>query len=364
VEVVIDTTAIRADFWLRQPASQALLHAARRGHFQLVVPELVMRETINKFREELQKATRSLGGNVRTVNRLMGRAESRGIMPISIEPLPLDSLVEIYGTYLREELEGAGGFFPGFPGLSHASIVDRILTRRKPSGAEKESYRDILLWEAVVDSAARGQTAFVTNNWRDFANPDNHTDLHKELEADLQARGLPSGSVRLFETIAAYVDDRVTPATERLQELRSRLVEDPAFRAEFTRQLAASADLFQPGDSVMIGSTGVENTEIFSVDETTFSVDEVKDAFLVSDDEVGLSLIASVEVIVDGYAYKADAYGIEEFTPFEIWRFDWNDHYSWVAAPLKATLEIDARYLPQEGEVDAVFTSADLSLDA
>jgi predicted nucleic acid-binding protein len=54
--LVLDATALVADFRIRSPTTLGLFDRAKTGKLSIVVPEIVVREVVGMFRHELQDA--------------------------------------------------------------------------------------------------------------------------------------------------------------------------------------------------------------------------------------------------------------------------------------------------------------------
>jgi hypothetical protein len=166
LHVVLDANSVGIRAPLAGNPQRLLIEAAAKGQIVLVVPELVVREVVNKWREFVDKEVDRLAAPVRELEKY----EISVPVPSAAE---LEDLAAGVESSLRAALSGAGIVVAGFPRTSHEFVVSRALARRQPfDGAGKDGYRDVLLWETVVDLARDHEVVLVSRDARAFADAD------------------------------------------------------------------------------------------------------------------------------------------------------------------------------------------------
>jgi PIN domain len=196
------------DFWVADPEMRRLVESAPRQIFRLCVPDIVVREMANHFRERLQESARSLGSALSNVGRLLDRTLERGV---SAEEVAL--AIETFEVRFRQSLAALDIHVePLPPMLAGVEIVlQRDLQRRKPFGERSGGMRDALIWESVLELCRREprSLAFITGNTQDFAD-DSKVRLHPDLLADFETVRSERQEVRLYRSIKEFNDAHLT----------------------------------------------------------------------------------------------------------------------------------------------------------
>ncbi|HSH60092.1 MAG TPA: PIN domain-containing protein [Acidimicrobiales bacterium] len=201
--VVVDTNAIAHGAWrLDSPAWKVLLHQARSAQIRLVVPELVVRETVGRFKAELEIRRATAASGARKFNELTGGEGA----PIS--SAPLREIVDSYESTLRSRLLDFRVHVAEFPDVDIDDLVNRAIERRRPFNEKGSGFRDALLWEtvlALVEANPNSPVLLISNDAQAFAEPGGEGNLHPELRAELGERGLRA-TFDLVGSVSAYLD--------------------------------------------------------------------------------------------------------------------------------------------------------------
>lgn len=209
MQIVLESSAIVAGDWhLRGDASQALLAVADRGDLDVVVPQLVFDEVVNKRREKVAEET-SFG----------------------------------YAAELWRTLMRAGVRLLELPEISHRPVVERALARRAPFDTRgRTGYRDVLIWHSVLEVAASGQMVILVTKDGGFLHPEHPEQLNPDLADELLELGLAPNRVRPVGSIKEAVCEVIQPAQKVLGDLRKRLVNDRAWTSELFARLQEVAE--------------------------------------------------------------------------------------------------------------------------
>ena len=115
--------------------------AAKR--MRLVVPEVVVLETVNRRVENLVAAVEKARSAIRALRRLDGG-------PDLAEPeVNLASFRDQADHELRSLISRLGGDVVPIPTSAHVDLVQRSLSRQQPFDKTDRGYRDTLIWESV-----------------------------------------------------------------------------------------------------------------------------------------------------------------------------------------------------------------------
>lgn len=188
--VVLDTNAGWSDVFLQGPAATALLEWRKSAGLEIVVPEVVVLETVKHYPDRARKAV---------VNAANSRREMLALGLPAGDPVEEPDVAAFEESY-RKRLVSARVRVAGPPDTTPA--VSWAVDRRKPFRDSGVGFQDTLIWLTVLDLAADvDEVIFVTDNIRDFADPNDAATLAPELKQDLIERGMPSTRVRIVRSI-------------------------------------------------------------------------------------------------------------------------------------------------------------------
>jgi hypothetical protein len=301
--VVVDANVLVENF-RPSNAFKLLLEGARTGQLVLVVPELALKEAANKFRERIWERVKDID---QAVAKTLALGVACGVEP-DLEP---DAEAIRYEHGLRRTLAEVHAVVPPLPDVSHDTVVQRALERRKPFNRGGSGYRDALIWESVLDQArSREAVIFCTRDRTDFGNSEDPPALAADLVADLANSGLGPDSVTLALDYRALVNrlvdvervavDEVERALRRLWPDLEKAVEAALYDLEFDFDALSnlSLDRFDVGfgaetpDRVVVRDAQV-------VGVSSLSHATVEEARVLSDDEVLVTLYLEVEGDLD-----------------------------------------------------------------
>lgn len=212
MKIVLDTTAIRADYHLKSPTSLTFLKGLSLIPAKLCVPEVVIDEAVNLFRRDLVDKERGSSKARHELARLLGD-------PVPPEPsINVEQRVVNYKSELLERIREVGGEVLAYPRIDHKTLVQRDLTNRKPFKGSGAGYRDALIWETVRGLTWSGneRIVFVSDNGKDFGDGPL---LHEDLRADIF---LPE-RVTLVRSLSEVNTQLVLPKTQKLEHVRREL---------------------------------------------------------------------------------------------------------------------------------------------
>lgn len=310
------------------------------GRCRLVVPQIVVLEAKNKFREEIQKCMSDLG----KISRML---------PPSMERLPIpdhENVAQEYSKCLDDRLAELNAEIVGHSNVSHDAIVKRALSGRKPFRKSGKGYQDTLLWETILRYVASPDdtTFFVTADYDDFAD-DSHEQLHSDLVADLGAANFPLGAVVLCGSLAALVEKHLAPHLERVTSKLMKDLRTGSYGSfSISRWFIENRDTFVESgqdwiESLLVHYPEYENPEVSYIEDP--EVITVEDMFQLEGNAVYIEAVARADVVVDVFIYKADYHCIADRPLLSIQDSDWNEDYVWAQLtlflPLRFSLIFD-----------------------
>jgi hypothetical protein len=315
--VCLDTNAMGIQRPLRSNPHTHLLEACAAGQIDLCIPELVLDETMNLWRESAEALEQRWRADGRRLHGLGLLSEDETISDIDVGATVLAKRKE-----LEEMLAQAGASIPELPAIDHRKVVDRALSRSQPFDSEgKDGYRDVLLWETVMDLVERGdEVLLVTEDTKAFHESKAERELSHSLAIEARARSGRPGSVRLVSTAREAVEE-VLGKSEEAEARFLALMDSEEFADEFFKRVEWELHGFELGPDTMRGllSTGrVLAAHISGVHE--FRDVELRlarvsaDGLLRVDFEVEAIATVQFEVPTEDYSAVAAAEGVDQWS--------------------------------------------------
>lgn len=213
MKVAIDTNIIVQDFWLDSPNSKVFFEGLTLVPAVLYIPEVVIDETVNKYKERLYEKNNTLKQIRKDVNDLL-RFE------IKDNSFNVTNMTERYKKALLDNIHRNNARIISYPETEHKVIVEKILDRRKPFKKGDAGYRDYLIWEGIRNLELWGteEIVFITNNVNDFG-PGPY------LPEEFSDKKTNSKNIKICISISKFNEEFIIPRLKNLTELQSKLLE-------------------------------------------------------------------------------------------------------------------------------------------
>lgn len=346
MKIVFDTNVTFQDWFLNSPNISLLVNYLKLTDSKLVIPKIIIEETINKYKEIIIKKNAALKG-------------LNGMLPISKKTnisLNIDEIIIEYSSKLSRRLEELKVFQPAYNNISHTDIVTRDLSRRRPFQVSGKGYRDSLLWENILNDIAESdiKTVLITNNHRDFGGKDKFS-LHENLLEDLRNRGLPTDSVQKYNTLSDFLNEKIKPELQTLNDAMPELMEGHYKDFDINIWFRENKDSFKNSieDSILNSFYELQDLEDPTV---TFieDPDEIKimDVYELNIEQVYIEASSLIDINFDVFVFKPDYYWLSEKYDLQIWNSDWNKHYMFTSTVLKLPIEITLKFNIKNSSVD------------
>lgn len=221
--VVLDTTETFADLRLDGPNFRMLKAYLARTRSRLAIPQIVVEETINHYREQLAERMDSASTAIQDIGRMLG--EYTAFSPPSIDQA---RTVEDFRRYLDMRIQELGGSVIAYGKVQLPDLIARSLGRRRPFDSNgQRGFRDAVLWESLLKEVIPGvrdnePVVLVTRNSKDFGK---EPELFPDLQEDCRDRGKRDVQVRLFNGLQSFVDKEVKPNLEKLESIHREIAQ-------------------------------------------------------------------------------------------------------------------------------------------
>lgn len=215
--VIIDTSVIVADFWLKGTEFSILWANLETISAQLVIPEVVLDEAVNKFGERLKEAVDAAQKKLNALEKLLQKDQ------IKLDSVSIEDEKKKYRRYFKERINYISGSIAPYPNTPHKEIATRAMHKRKPFNSSGKGYRDTLIWETVKEVVGKEDQAvkFITQNSRDFGEA-------QILFSDLADEIIDSKQVQLFNSLHSFNQENIIPhlkkADKELQHKQEMMI--------------------------------------------------------------------------------------------------------------------------------------------
>lgn len=362
MKVLLDTNIIVSDFNFKKPAAIILLEHAKIGKLDVYIPEVVVDEVVNKFRQRIEHAEKVILSE-------LGKISSLNDEPLE-ELLIKESVTVSVAKYqhrLRAMFDEHKIVILPYPNTSHRFLAKKAMLKKKPFNTNEKGYRDNLIWEnikSLISNLDEGIVAnpefiFVTDNHTDFMSGDG---LHNDLIVELEDQGLQTERVAVYRSLHDFSDRVMKMYLTQENILKDRLCDikfgDSALRRSLIKYLyeeylgqdlgdfefAAPGDYNENGDREITGFN--EDFEVLDLEVKKLSVNE----FVV---DLRISIETELELFVD----KSDHYSSSE-GGYSVIDYDWNNHVMLVSesqtVPFAITLIVNSKLECQSIEMNII----------
>ena len=298
--IVIDTTETFQHPLLMSPDWSYVQSLLNRDIATLVVPEIVISETINCFPGKL---TDVLSITHRAIGRLKKLVPNVEVTPPKLDVA--EATVQ-FRKALSARLRELRAQTPGFKEIEINCIVQRSLQRRKPFDANgQRGLRDAILWETVLELARTKEDeeiVLVTGNTNDFGPNDG---LDSDLIDDLENLNIAKDRIRICAGLRKFVESHVKPTLSKLEDLQIQIqektfenfdVEDLFADAYDEITLAVKDCVRQWGFQELgyIHRSWFESPRVININASPEDY-EVGEVYRIADEEIAFSIVFAIK---------------------------------------------------------------------
>lgn len=211
MKVTLDTNILVQDFWLESPQSKVFLDELNIIPATLYVPEIVIDETVNKFREFLIE---------KTLEQKKVNSELSKLLKTEVVNSPIDikAASDRYKVFIIDKLNKVNAQILPYPKIDHKDVVRKILERNKPFKKGDAGYRDFLIWQTIKKLEIWGTEAivFITNNTKDFGESG-------FLSEEFVDKTTKNKNFKISVALSKFNDEYILPQLKKLNDLKLQL---------------------------------------------------------------------------------------------------------------------------------------------
>ena len=350
MKVILDTNIIFSDFHLKGARIKNLCESVKSTGDTVHIPEVVVDESINKYREKTRECKLKIDRGISDFKRLTGKDVEDN--PISDEFILKES--EKYARSFKKQLQELGIKIIPYPSISHQELVKRDLARKKPFQETGKGYRDALIWESVKSICEKSlslfenpKIIFVNKIHKDFCEEGL---LHPDLKEDLVNNGINEDYVRVIEDIDIFIKEYIKPKQKILKNIQEELNANKQYNGiylntEINNRITEFLLHREFDYEESPFRQEFENPSVVGINEPSFTVMEVRQ---ISEEEFFVEVKIDVDCEFNFFIFKNDAMCMDEDELPYIWDSDWNKHYmaasKTIPIKLKVTLIVNSSF--------------------
>jgi predicted nucleic acid-binding protein len=342
MKVVLDTNIIIPDIYMALPNFAVILASAKEGDIELHIPEIVLDEVLNKFRQRVEKSQKGISGEMAKFSKLV-RAEYES--PITSELV--NEVCQEHETHLRKVIADNKIVITPYPNTPHKFLAQKAMLAKKPFNINEKGYRDNLIWENIksfisgedTEIASSPEVIFVTANHKDFMADEN--ELHHDLIIELESQDLKTETVVMYTELKDFNDKVTKLFFEQASTLEGKLKNDEFW--DFKLKETIDAYLFKEVAGHGLGNyreyvpAANDRPIVESIDDT-YIIDNISVKKL-SADQYLVDVAFDLDMEVGFYVDKSEYYRSESEDYYVI-DFDWNDHVIHASQSIKIAMSI------------------------
>ena len=315
----------------------------------LKVPEVVVDEVVNRFREDLEKARVGAAKAEAALGRLLPEPLQQPSKSIDVA-----HQTEEYRKWLVSALQDFSAETLPYPEVPHKKIVERDLQRRSPFKRNGAGYRDSLIWENVRGLTFGGheRVVLVTANKRDFGESPRVAD-------DLQGELLNPDRLELVLSLKSLNDKFIVPRLNMAEDIKSRLQSEASSSFDIPRWLRESL-LDRLRDDELGPFIGIpDQIRVWPSEIVAFEKISVEEVLRLPEGEILVRAGVRVEV---HFSVDVDWDDFVSSQEVRDWVGDESERFSWMSTDQVDQLEFGLNFvLDRQGErlVDSEIRSID-----
>lgn len=344
MKVVLDSNIIIADFWLKSTNFKILFENQNKGNIELLLPEIVLDEVLNKYSKRLSKSKSDIDSELK---KFQGLTKEKLNSNLTNELI--DSSVERYRTHLQNViLKNKIKVLP-YPKTDHKFLANKAILKLKPFNATEKGYRDCLIWENIKTLLteeemvlALPELVFISNNYKDFATPE--FELHPNLISELENEDFNSESVKIYSNLNEFNERKGKLFFSQADSFKNKLLENKDFQTNIIDSLNTFLhDNFVGSELYSYCSDDAEDYSEPTVRSIYEDYDiEILDVKKFRANEYILDITFDVESEIDFFIEKSEYWSMEDNKRISIQDSDWNRHVMWASStePIKLSMTI------------------------
>ena len=328
--IVIDSNVIIEANYGRGADFHLLVDNLADLQHTLCVPKIVIEEVVAHFERTLDSKFQKAVNGIRELSGLLEKS-----LPSSIDALDKANETQSLRHALETRFQDTDCRILDYPEVEHEDLAKRATTRRKPFKSSGEGYRDSLIWETTLSLATdvSSQVVLLSKNTNDFEGTEGK--LHQQLMEDMTDRELSEDKIILVPSLSQFVNDHVTPALPRIENLHTEASPLIAEMKNVERLRLAIQNTYQgiEWNQDELGQTWEYGTLYLNMVEDVSNVTIIEVRKL-REGKYLVGIEADLDCVFDAIIPKSDLISIEGDPRLDVIDPDGDRHYAYAQATI------------------------------
>lgn len=204
MKIYVDTNIFYNDWFMKQANFKYLFYYIANENEDLLISKVVCEEVENIRRRESEQAVLKIKNEIKILSKLLP-------FDTSYDSRAVEEFRFNFTESLHDRCESLE--ILEYENISHAAVVSRALTNKKPFSDGEKGYRDTLIWLSLLNHLKeknyKGEVVFITKNTSDFFEKSaSGLALHKDLANDLITNGI-NAKITPCDSLFSFVRDNI-----------------------------------------------------------------------------------------------------------------------------------------------------------
>jgi hypothetical protein len=336
--IYLDTNILVKENFLRSIMAETLLKSCRFLDIAIMIPEVVIDETIGNFNKQVQKLSSELNKLNKNYDLLLGE---------KVNSIDVEEKNTRYFESLNKKINDYGVDILEYPTITPKELVESSYTAKKPFKNNGDGYKDYIVWETIKDNIILNGNSFkyffLNNNIKDFSDG---FEGSKKLHNDLVSQLPKNIDVTLQTSIKEFYDQIISPKLTKIEFEDIPNISKYDIETEVERLL--HSELFEYD---AFGFSGHYTNDITIVDTGDIFSEKIL-IEKIGKDSLYIKINGEISVDMHGFIDKFDYYSNYDELQNIVFMIDsdYNDHVCFVNEIAELPFEASFIYSEKSGE--------------
>lgn len=204
MKIFIDTNIFFNNWMLKSAHFQLLSNYIKNTDSSLLISDVVIKETENKYKEELEKIKKEMNSLSIKIGRFTESFFTIDMIGLPTETYNFSSILQNYFPHFIEI---------SCENINNKRLVQKAILTKRPFRDNEKGFRDAVIWHSLLkyisDMSLKEDIILITNNSSDFfEKKGDKFVLHDDLKDDLKELGL-TNEFKIFTSLKSFNEENI-----------------------------------------------------------------------------------------------------------------------------------------------------------
>jgi hypothetical protein len=214
--IILDSNILLKDLELNNEHLRNLICFMDLMGLKIAITQITLDECFGNFKINICRESNEIISTYKKSRYLYYKNDKKKFVKKYDESLSLNAnaMYQMYQKNVREFITNNNIEIIDYPNVAHENIIKRIYDRKIPftdESCKEKGYKDYLIIEAIkqwISKRNNGNVIFVTNNIKDFIDPESKCSLHKDYSCK---------EIKVFSKLNEVFDEQIDRRTIQLE---------------------------------------------------------------------------------------------------------------------------------------------------